>query len=280
MSAAAALAPSAARDPALAPRLALALAAVLLLWPAVELSEFQPGRLLDGENLAVMGRFLASFVPMALGAEFLALVARSALETLALATAGTALAMLLALPLAIAVARSLSESRIGPGRHAWVGRLTRAPLRALLVFMRSIPEIVWALLFVRAVGLGPAAGVLAIAICYAGMLGKVYFEIFDSGDTRPARAILESGGGRATAFVYGTLPVALPEIVSYSVYRWECAIRASVVMGFVGAGGLGQQMELSMRMLAGGEVATMLAAFLLLVALADAISALLRRVLA
>jgi phosphonate transport system permease protein len=183
------------------------------------------------------------------------------------------------LPLAIAVSQTLSASRLGPERIAWPGRLVRAPLRALLVFMRSIPEIVWALLFVRAVGLGPAAGVLAIAISYAGMLGKVYFEIFDSGDTRPARAILETGGGRLNAFLYGMLPVALPEMVSYSVYRWECAIRASVVMGFVGAGGLGQQMELSMRMLAGGEVATMLVAFLLLVALADALSALLRRVL-
>lgn len=268
MSAASALALPARRDPAAAPRVALGLAAVALLWPALEISEFEPRRLLDPDNLAVMGRFLGSFFPMALGADFLSLVATSALETLALATAGTAVAMLLAFPVAIAVTKNLGPSR-----------LLRAPLRALLVFMRSIPEIVWALLFVRAVGLGPAAGVLAIAISYAGMLGKVYFEIFESGDTRPARAILESGGGRVNAFLYGILPVALPEIVSYSVYRWECAIRASVVMGFVGAGGLGQQMELSMRMLAGGEVATMLVVFLLLVAAADAISALLRRVL-
>ncbi len=77
----------------------------------------------------------------------------------------------------------------------------------------------------------------------------------------------------------GILPASLHELLSYSVYRWECAIRASVVMGFVGAGGLGQQMELSIRMLAGGEVATMLLAFLALVLLADAVSALLRKVL-
>jgi phosphonate transport system permease protein len=268
MSAASALAAPAHRDPALAPRIALAVVALALLWPAAEIAEFEPRRLLDPGNLAVMGRFLGSFFPMALGADFLALVASSVLETLALATAGTALAMLFALPMAITVSRSLSVSPL-------VGAL----VRALLVFMRSIPEIVWALLFVRAVGLGPAAGVLAIAVSYAGMLGKVYFEIFDSGDTRPARAILEAGGGRLNAFLYGILPVALPEMVSYSVYRWECALRASVVMGFVGAGGLGQQMELSMRMLAGGEVSTMLVALLLLVALADAISALLRRAL-
>ena len=267
------------RDPALGARLALLAAVLVLLWPALEIAEFNPAKLADPRNLDIVGRFLGTFFPMALGADFLGLVARSALETLALATAGIALAILLAVPLAMAVSESLSVSRVGPARRAWFGPLVRTPVRGLLIFMRSIPEIVWALLFVRAVGLGPAAGVLAIAVNYAGMLGKVYFEIFEAGDTRPARAVLESGGGRANAFLYGVLPVALPELVSYSVYRWECAIRASVVMGFVGAGGLGQQMELSMRMLEGGEVSTMLAAFLLLVLLADAVSALLRKIL-
>ncbi|MDH4326247.1 MAG: ABC transporter permease [Betaproteobacteria bacterium] len=267
------------RDPALPARIALAAVLLVLLWPALELTGFDPRKLFETGNLQVMGRFLGTFFPPALGADFLGLVLRSALETLALATAGMALAIALAVPLSLAVAESLSVSRIGPSRGAWLRRLLRAPLRLLLVVMRSIPEIVWALLFVRAVGLGPAAGILAIAINYAGMLGKVYFEIYEAGDTRPARAVLEAGGGRLHAFFYGILPVSLPELVSYTVYRWECAIRASVVMGFVGAGGLGQQMELSMRMLEGGEVATMLLAFFVLVMLADGISALLRKVL-
>lgn len=277
MPVAAALARS--RDPALGPRLALAAAALVLLWPAVELAEFNPARLADPGNAAAMAKFLGGFFPMALGRDFLDLVFHAALETLALATAGVAVAIVLALPLALAVSESLSVARIGPARRAWLAPLARAPLRAVLVLTRSIPEIVWALLFVRAIGLGPAAGVLAIAINYAGMLGKVYFEIFEAADARPARAILESGGGRLAAFLYGVLPVSLHELVSYSVYRWECGVRASVVMGFVGAGGLGQQMELSLRTLAGGEVATMLVAFLVLVALADAVSAALRRLL-
>ena len=267
------------RDPALGARVGLVVVLLAMLWPAIEIAEFRPATLFDQKNLDTMARFLGTFFPMVLAPDFLGLVAKSALETVALATAGTALAMLIGLPLAMAVSATLSISRIGPARDAWRGSALRTPVRALLILMRSIPEIVWALLFVRAIGLGPAAGVLAIAISYAGMLGKVYFEIFESGDTRAARAILESGGGRVSAFVYGILPATLHELVSYSVYRWECAVRASVVMGFVGAGGLGQQMELSMRMLAGGEVATMLAAFLLLVLLADAISALLRRML-
>jgi phosphonate transport system permease protein len=267
------------RDPALPARIGLAIAAIVVLWPLFQVAEFDPRVLFDARNVETMGRFLGTFFPMVIDAEFLGLVGRAVLETLALATAGMALAVVLAVPLAMTVSDSLSVSRIGPVRRAWIARTARTPIRGLLILMRSIPEIVWALLFVRAVGLGPAAGVLAIAINYAGMLGKVYFEIFEAGDTRPARAILESGGRRTHAFVYGIVPVAVPELVSYSVYRWECAIRASVVMGFVGAGGLGQQMELSMRMLAGGEVATMLVAFLLLIMLADAVSALLRKAL-
>lgn len=264
-------------DPALGPRLGLAAAALLILWPALEIAEFNPATLFEPHNVERMARFLGTFWPLVLTPDFVGLVAWSAVETLALATAGMALAVVLGLPMSLAVSEALSVSRIGPARRAWLGPLARAPVRALLIVMRSIPEIVWALLFVRAVGLGPAAGVLAIAINYAGMLGKVYFEIFESGDTRPARALLASGAGRTHAFLYGILPVAVPELMSYTVYRWECAIRASVVMGFVGAGGLGQQMELSMRMLAGGEVATMLIAFVLLVLAADALSATLRR---
>jgi phosphonate transport system permease protein len=268
------------RDPAFAPRLALTVLAVVLLWPGLKLAEFNPTNLFTPQSVAVMGRFLATFLPPRLDPEFLSLVFRATLETLALATAGIALALIVAIPFSLVVSHCLSISRIGPARRRWPGMLLRTPARWLLIVLRSIPEIVWALLFVRAVGLGPAAGVLAIAINYSGMLGKVFFEIYESGDTRPARAILEAGGGRLNAFCYGILPVASPELVSYSVYRWECAVRASVVMGFVGAGGLGQQMELSMKMLNGGEVATMLLTFFLLVLLADAISAALRRVFA
>jgi phosphonate transport system permease protein len=133
---------------------------------------------------------------------------------------------------------------------------------------------------VRAVGLGPSAGVFAIAITYGGMLGKVYAEILESSDTRNARALLEAGSGRIAALCYGLLPGAAQELASYTVYRWECAVRASVVMGFVGAGGLGQLMDTSMKMLNGGEAATILIVFLLLVLLADAISAYFRKVLA
>lgn len=265
------------RDPAALPRLALALAAIALLWPGLRLTEFQPAALLDTRSREVIGSFLATFFPPDLSRPFLALVFNSTLETLAIATAGTFLAIVLAFPLSLVVSRSIALSRIGPSAGRWLGGAARMPVRWLLIFLRSIPDLVWALLLVRALGLGPAAGVLAIAVAYSGMLGKVYFEIYESGDTRPARALMEAGSGRIAAFFYGVFPVALPEIVSYTVYRWECAVRASVVMGYVGAGGLGTQLELSLRMLDGAQVATILLAFVLLVMLADGVSAFLRR---
>lgn len=265
------------RDPAAVPRLLTLVLAVALLWPGLSLSELDIGVLFDGSNAETMGVFLAGFWPPEHGGEFLALLLQATLETLAIATAGMALALSVALPCSLMATRALSISAlIRGGRPAWWSWALRWPVRGLLIVLRSVPEIVWALLFVRAVGLGPTAGVLAIAITYAGMLGKVYAEIFESVDPLPARALLGAGASRLQAFFYGVLPQAASEMLSYSVYRWECAIRASVVMGFVGAGGLGQQMDLSMRMFAGGEVASMLLTFLLLVLLADLISRLLR----
>ncbi|SFP10618.1 PhnE/PtxC family ABC transporter permease [Pseudomonas borbori] len=265
------------RDPAALPRLALTLLAVLLLWPGLVLSELNLALLFDEQNAANMGRFLADFWPLAQDREFLRLLGRATLETLAIATAGMTLALLIAIPGALLASRALSLSALyRGGRPAWWAQALRWPVRGLLIVLRSVPEIVWALLFVRAVGLGPTAGVLAIAITYSGMLGKVYAEIFESVDPRPSRALLIAGSPRLAAFAYGILPNAGAEMLSYTVYRWECAIRASVVMGFVGAGGLGQQIDLSMRMFAGGEVASMLLTFLLLVLLADQLSRLLR----
>lgn len=266
------------RDPAAGPRLMVTLLTLALLWPGLSLSELDLSVLVDGSNAETMGVFLSGFWPPAYDEAFLRLLGRATLETLAIATAGMALALIVALPCALLATRALSLSALSRGgRPGKWAEAARWPVRGLLILLRSVPEIVWALLFVRAVGLGPTAGVMAIAITYAGMLGKVYAEIFESVDPLPIRALLGAGSSRLQAFAYGVLPQATGEMLSYTVYRWECAVRASVVMGFVGAGGLGQQMDLSMRMFAGGEVASMLLTFLLLVLLADLISQLLRR---
>ena len=264
------------RDPAWMARVGWLLAGGVLLWPLLVWTEFKPWVLLEPGSLKPTLTFLAGFVPPRTDAEFLLLVARETWRTVAMATAGITLSLLLAVPLALVATRVLSISALR-GRMAPLPWCLRQGARGLLIVLRSVPELVWALALVRVVGLGPAAGVLAIALTYGGMLGKVYAEILESGDEQVTRTLLRNGSSRLQAFAYGLLPQNAAELTSYTVYRWECAIRSSVVLGFVGAGGLGQLMDSSLKMFAGGEVATMLAVFVALVALADWLSAALRR---
>ena len=273
-------APPLPRDPAWRGRLITTAVILIVLWPMLVQAEFKPWILWDAQSLAATWNFLSSFVPPAHSAEFLQLVLVSSWETIAMATAGMALAMLGAIPLTLLVTERLSISRIGSGQVSPLAAALRHGVRSLLVLLRSVPELVWALLLVRIVGLGPTAGVIAIALTYCGMLGKVYAEILESSDASACNSLLHNGSGRLKALLYGALPESAAELVSYTIYRWECAIRGSVVMGFVGAGGLGQRMDESMKMMAGSELATMLMVFVLLVAGADAVSAMLRRRLA
>ena len=266
------------RDPAWLGRVFWAGAGLVLLWPLLVATEFKPWILFEARNLRVTGDFLASFLPPAVGSEFLWMVVKETWRTVAIATAGMTLALVVAVPLTLVCTRVLSVSALS-GRMARGPAALRFVARALLVLLRSVPELVWALVFVRVVGLGPTAGVLAIALTYGGMLGKVYAEILESGEPHATQTLLRNGGSRLQAFFYGLLPQNAAELTSYTVYRWECAIRSSVVLGFVGAGGLGQQMDNSMKMFNGGEVLTMLAVFVAFVALADRISAGLRRAL-
>ena len=280
MSATAARLAPAQRDPLARRRLGWAIAVLVVLWPLSRLAEFHPATLFDPANLHVMGTFIAGFLPPSVQPDFLGYLLTATLQTLAMATAGMALAFAIAVPLAFCSTRALAISTIGPADGQWIGRVGRQAARSLMMLLRAVPEVVWALMFVRALGLGPAAGVLALAITYGGMLGKVYSEILEATDARPARALLQAGSGRVATLCFGLLPLAAQELVSYTVYRWECAVRAAVVMGFVGAGGLGQLMDQSLKMLSGGEVSSIALVFFALVMLADAISLVLRRVLA
>jgi phosphonate transport system permease protein len=268
--------PPALRDPAWSRRLFWSGVAAVLLVPMLAATEFKPWLLLAPENLRVTLRFLGDFLPPKVESGFLAMVVHESWRTVAIATAGMSLALLLAIPLTLASTAVLSVSAL-PGRMHALPFIVRQAVRWLLIVLRSVPELVWALVFVRVVGLGPTAGVLAIALTYAGMLGKVYGEILESGETHAATSLLRNGAGRLQAFFYGLLPTNAPELTSYTVYRWECAIRSSAVLGFVGAGGLGQQMDTSMKMFNGAEVSTMLLAFIFLVWLADLASAALRK---
>jgi phosphonate transport system permease protein len=264
------------RDPAWLGRVFWLCAALAVLWPLGTATEFRPWQLFDARSLNVAGHFLSGFWPPAHSRDFLLLVARESWRTVAIATTGLTLAWVLAVPATLLSAHVLSISALS-GRMSRTGFWMRQMVRWALIVLRSVPELVWALVFVRVVGLGPTAGVLAIALTYGGMLGKVYGEILESGDPHATRALLRNGSSRLQAFLFGLLPQNAAELTSYTVYRWECAIRSSVVLGFVGAGGLGQLLDGSMKMFNGGEVLTMLIVFVLLVALADRVSVELRR---
>ena len=244
-------------------------------------AQADPRTLVSAEARANVWRFVRGMFPPDLSRAFLRLMAPSALETVQISIAGTALAVLIGLPLGILATSTLTWSGVLHERRRGSGRLTGfgsyAMARGVLSVFRSIPEFVWAFMFVRAVGLGAFPGALAIGVAYGGILGKVYSEILEGVDPRPVETLQAAGASRLGLVAYGVLPQALPSFISYTLYRWECAIRASAILGFVGAGGLGQQIELSMRMFDFSEVLTLLAILACLVGAVDALSAWVRR---
>ena len=231
-------------------------------------------------------KFLGGMFPPDLSAGFLSLMVGPALETIQISVMGTVIAIAIGFPIGILATRNFSVGGIlneadtagSPGRFAL--RFSIYCLaRGVLSFFRSIPEFVWAFMFVRAVGLGPFPGVLAIGVAYGGVLGKIYSEIFEAVNPRPLEALQSTGANKLQIFFYGWLPQVFPNFISYTLYRWECAVRASAILGLVGAGGLGQQIEISMRMFNFHEILTLLIVLFLMVAAVDAISAKVRAVL-
>lgn len=265
------------RDPLFVRRCRQLALMLLVLMPLLHYSQFEPWLLWDAQSLQALKHFLLSCVPPAHDVEFLQLLWQATWQTIAIATCGLTLAWLVAVPCSLLIADSLSLSWQDTGRMRLPARIARQCLRAVLTLLRSVPELVWALILVRIVGLGPTAGVLAIALTYSGMLGKIYAEILDASAPQASKHLLHNGVGRCATLLYANLPQALPELISYTIYRWECALRGSVVLGFVGAGGLGQRMDESLKMMAGNEVASILLVFIALVACADLLSKLLRR---
>jgi len=255
----------------------LAAAFVLTLAVSLRVADVRPWLLVEGDALANVGRFVRGMFPPKLSPEFLAQMVRPALETVQISVMGTTIAVLIGFPLGLLATSSLMwrgvlhERRV-QSRRWLVGLPVYALARGALSVLRAIPEYVWAFMFVRAVGLGPFPGVLAIGVAYGGMLGKVYSEILEAVNPRPLETLQAGGASRLGVVVYGLLPQALPNVIAYTLYRWECAIRASAILGFVGAGGLGQQIELSMRMFQFDEVLTMLGMLFVLVAAVDWVS--------
>jgi len=222
---------------------------------------------LSVEAFASMGRFLGEFVPPETSPEFIQKVLLGAWETLAMSVLGTLLAALLGILLAILGSQNRTEA------FAWA----RTPVQWLLNALRAIPELVWASLLLISAGLGPFAGTLALALHTAGVLGRLYAEALENAPTGPALALKAQGVGSGRIFLYATLPTILPQVMSYTLYRWENNIRAAAVLGVVGAGGLGQLLAFHLSLFQMHKTATVLLGMIGMVACVDALSQQLRK---
>ena len=217
-----------------------------------------------------MGKFIGEMLVPETSGKFLVKLGWAALETLAMSALGTLLAVIFGLALAVPA----SKTHVGdPARWRGISRL-------VLNMLRSIPELVWAALLLISAGLGPLAGTLALALHTTGVLGRLFAESIENAGAGPAVALRIRGVSEAKIFWYATLPQILPQLVSYTLYRWENNIRAAAVLGVVGAGGLGQMLAFHMGLFQMQETSSILLAMLLMVALVDAASYAARRELA
>ncbi len=222
------------------------------------------------DSMRRMGRFVGELLLPATDAAFLHRLAAASLETLAMSALGTLLAAACGLLLALPASRTHAEDRA----------LARAPTRLLLNALRSIPELVWAALLIISAGLGPFAGTLALALHTTGVLGRLFAEAIENATPGPAFALRTQGVSEGRVFLYATLPQIVPQLASYTLYRWENNIRAAAVLGVVGAGGLGQMLAFHMGLFQMRETSSILLAMIGLVALVDLGSYLMRRALA
>ncbi len=237
------------------------------------------GRLLDARGAGTAWSVLAGFASPDLSAETLSRIARLSLESLFIGLLGTALAALGGITLALLSAR-VPQLPDPPGRSVALrlaGESIRLCIRFALGVGRSIPDIVWAFLFVRLLGLGPGPGVLAIAVSTGGIMGKLFAELAEAVDPGPVHALRRAGAGRFAVLLHGVLPQVGRQFVAYGLYRLECSIRSASILGIVGAGGLGAEIELSIRYFQFDKLAVALLAVLAFVIALEAVSALLRR---
>ncbi len=225
------------------------------------------GKFLSADALGKMGRFIGELLAIQTEPRFVAKLWRAALETLAMSAVGTLLAAVLGLLLALPASKTHADD---PAR-------LRGITRAVLNMLRSIPELVWAAMLLIAAGLGPLAGTLALALHTAGVLGRLFAESIENAPLGPAAALRARGVGEGRVFLWATLPLVLPQLLSYVLYRWENNIRAAAVLGVVGAGGLGQLLAFHMGLFHMPETGTVLGVMLLLVALVDGLSYIARR---
>jgi phosphonate transport system permease protein len=209
-----------------------------------------------------MGKFIAELTSPTFETKFFAKLTVATIETLAMSALGTVLAAVLGLALAIPSSKMYADD---PAR--W-----RTATRAVLNVLRSIPELVWAGLLLISAGLGPFAGTMALALHTSGVLGRLFAEAIENAPQGPAFALRVQGVSEGRVFFYSTFMQILPQLLSYTLYRWENNIRAAAVLGVVGGGGLGQMLSFHMGLFQMQETSSILLSMILLVALVDILS--------
>jgi len=256
-------------------------AIVLIVWSSRG-TQVDVGALTSVEAWREMWAYASRLFPPDLSGAAVRDAAQGAIETFAISLVGSVLAVLIGLPLSLFASRTLLfrgllyEARPLP-RLEKTARLTIfGTAKAVLNVLRTVPELVWAMIFVFMVGLGPFPGVLALGVHTGGVLGKLFGEVIEDVDPAPLDALQATGASRFRILVYGVLPQALPQFVAYALYRWEVNIRVAAMMGFVGAGGLGQRIHVAISLFHEHQLLTLILAIYVIVTVVDALSAYLR----
>lgn len=185
----------------------------------------------------------------------------SVLVTFQMALVGTLFGIVLSLPLAVLAARNHTP-------HAWL----RNGVRGLISFLRTVPDLAWALFFVASVGLGPFAGTLTLVVDTVGFCGRFFAEAIEEAEPGPIEALQAIGAGPVDVIACATLPMVMPSLVNTSLFALEKAVRSSVVLGLVGAGGIGAELAVSMEMFRYDQAATIVLMIFALVVLVEALS--------
>ncbi|MGC7098461.1 phosphonate ABC transporter, permease protein PhnE [Amycolatopsis lurida] len=233
----------------------------VIAWDA---TEFSPAALAEGWD--GMAGFLGEAIPPDLSWEVLGPSLEGALVTLWIGLLGTTLSVPFALVLALLAARGTTPS-------GWIYQA----VRSLLSFLRAVPEVVFALIFVTAVGLGPFPGVLALVFHNVGVMGKLWAEALEDADPGPALAVRSTGASRTQVATHALLPLVTPQLFGLLLYRFDVNVRSSLVLGLVGAGGIGFLINQSIKLFRFDQMLTHILVVLVLIVLVDQLSALVRR---
>ncbi|KEF40021.1 ABC-type phosphate/phosphonate transport system, permease component [Schinkia azotoformans MEV2011] len=197
-------------------------------------------------------------------------------ETLQMSIMAIGFSVIIMVLTVIPAARNVANGTLTLSRK-WYGKIVYGIIRGFYIFSRSVPELIWAMIIIFIFKPGILPGAIALALHNFGILGKLCAEVIEDVDTRPIRSLASSGAGKAQMFIYGVIPTVLPQFITYILYRWEVIIRTTIVVGFVGAGGLGQAFKLSMSWFHYSDITLFLICYVLLVILTDSISEGIRR---